>query len=301
MMISVLAPAKLNLTLRVLAREASGFHQIETLFCALALADEIEVTLGHDRLTLEVHSPPESAGPPPDLGPLRHNLAWRAAEAFQRLTGQPPQAAIRLTKRIPAGAGLGGGSSDAAAVLRALNTLHHEPLTQDQLLRAGAELGSDVPFFLSGAVLALAWGRGGRLAPLRPLPDRPVVLAVPRQRVDTGAAYAGLAAQYAPAYVAPPAIIETRLQNWAEVAASAENDFEPFVFGELPLLAAVRAALAQSAGAEIARMTGTGSVLFGIFNSDADADAALDDLEATFADVEFIRTRTAAALATGLL
>ncbi|HSJ05247.1 MAG TPA: hypothetical protein VK936_01010, partial [Longimicrobiales bacterium] len=191
---TVLAHAKINVGLAVLARESGGFHQIETVFCRLELADEIEITTGGDGLRFSVAAPPEDPGPPPDLGPDDANLAWRAAIAFREATGRAPDLAIRLIKRIPAGGGLGGGSSDAAAVLAELNRIEGSPVPPDGLLRLGGGLGSDVPFFLSGAPFVLAWGRGTRMLPLPPLPSAPVLLAVPPMGVSTPEAYAALAA-----------------------------------------------------------------------------------------------------------
>jgi 4-diphosphocytidyl-2-C-methyl-D-erythritol kinase len=290
----VLAPAKLNLSLRVLAREESGFHQVETLFCALGLADELKISGDTAGLRLDVFPPPESPGPAPDLGPLHDNLAWRAAATFFQRTGLPPAATIRLTKRIPSGAGLGGGSSDAAAVLKALNSMHGRPMSPEELLLAGAQLGSDVPFFLAGCSLAWAWGRGGRLLPLTPLATRPVLLAVPPVAVTTPDAYAWLAAGRTTRYVAPPAVLPTALESWADAEAVAANDFETVIFQRLPLLRDVRDALAAS-GARLARMTGTGSVLFGVYDEVAAAENAAEDLRERFPDVMFLLTRTAAA------
>jgi 4-diphosphocytidyl-2-C-methyl-D-erythritol kinase len=284
------ARAKLNLRLSVLAREAAGFHQIETLFCTLELADELEVSLEGDGVELRVLAPPEDPGPPPDLGPIRSNLAHRAAVGFFAAARLPPRALILLTKRIPAGAGLGGGSSDAAAVLEGLNTLHGEPLDRQALLDAGAGLGSDVPFFLTGATLALAWGRGGRLAALPPLPARPVLLAVPAVRVATAAAYADLAASRGDDYAAPPALLPA-LTSWSDVAGAAHNDFEPVVFAQHPQLAELRGAL-EDAGAALARMTGTGSALFGVFDDAAAASGARERLAGRFPDVQWLLTST---------
>jgi 4-diphosphocytidyl-2-C-methyl-D-erythritol kinase len=294
----VFAPAKLNLSLRVLAREETGFHQIETLFCALSLADEVQLIGGTPGLRLEVVAPPESPGPPQDLGPLHDNLAWRAAATFFRLAGRPQAATIRLIKRIPSGAGLGGGSSDAAAVLKALNTIHGQPLSPEDLLLAGAQLGSDVPFFLAGCSLAWAWGRGGRLLPLPPLSARPVLLAVPPIAVSTADAYAWLAAERGAHFVAPPAILTTAIESWTDADAMGHNDFETIVFQRFPLLRDLRNALSAS-GAQIARMTGTGSVLFGVFDEVAVAEGAVARLRDRFPEVAFLLTETAAA-ATGL-
>lgn len=287
------AHAKLNLALRVLAREHSGYHQIETIFCALELADEVEVTLTNAGITLEVAAPADEAGPPADLGPTGQNLAYRAASLFARSVPLDRGIDIRLTKRIPAGAGLGGGSSDAAAVLAVLNDLHGRPLSAAELLGLGARLGSDVPFFLTGATLALAWGRGGRIAPLPPLPPATVLLAVPPERVSTADAYAALAAAQpeAPALFAAP-------RSWLDVGAIAHNDFERPIFERHPRLADIRQQL-QDAGAIVARMTGTGSVVFGVFDDARRADTAARDITAAHPDVPTIITRTAQVLSAG--
>lgn len=283
-----LAPAKLNLSLRVLAREASGYHQIETLFCALELADEIGISRAHSGVTLEVAAPADTPGPPPDLGPLEQNLAFRAASLF--IAARPFDHGIRvhLHKRIPAGAGLGGGSSDAAAVLRALNALHARPLPQEALLELGSRLGADVPFFLADAALALAWGRGERILPLPPLEAATIVLAVPPERISTAAAYAALDATRPvhPLLLQPP-------RTWRDVANAARNDFEDVIFAQHPRIAALRQAL-EDAGAGLARMTGTGSVVFGVFDDTAAAKAAARNIAAAQPDVDMIVTRTRA-------
>jgi 4-diphosphocytidyl-2-C-methyl-D-erythritol kinase len=295
-----LARAKLNLGLAVLAREASGFHQIETLFCALELADDVELTLSGDgvRLTMAAPAGPAAHASPapeavPDLGPEQENLACRAAAAFFRHTGAEPRVAIRLIKRIPAGAGLGGGSSDAAAVLAGLNTLHGGPVPPGELLRIGAGLGSDVPFFMSGSAFALAWGRGNRMVPLPPLPPAPVLLAVPPVPVATADAYAELARCRGDSYVAPPAILDIGLTTWEQAAAHAKNDFEDVVFKRMPVLAELREEIAAS-GAVLARMTGTGSTVFGVYRDYAAATRARRRLARGFTDVRFLLTRTLA-------
>ena len=284
--IDTLAHAKLNLSLRVLAREASGYHQIETLFCALELADEIRISPASEGVTLTVASPDDQPGSPPDLGPVEDNLAYRAAALFVREAPLDHGVHIRLVKRIPAGAGLGGGSSDAAAVLRELNGLRSRPLPAQALLELGAQLGSDVPFFLTGASLALAWGRGDRIAPLPPLPPATVVLAVPPERVSTAHAYAALVGARGPL----PRVVRVP-ESWSDIAKSAHNDFESTVFPLHPRLDALRGMLAD-AGAMIARMTGTGSVVFGLFADAARAAAAASGISAAYSDVDTVVTQT---------
>lgn len=281
------APAKLNLRLAVLAREESGFHSLETLFCALELADTLELEPA-DGLELRVE------GDVP--GRAEDNLVHRAARAFYEAAGIEPAARIRLRKRIPAGAGLGGGSSDAAATLRALNRQHGEPLDRRALLGLGSALGSDVPFFLAGSPFALAWGRGERLLPLPTPPPAPVLLAVPEAGVSTAEAYnwldrrRGREGRGAPR----PALLDIdALRDWDGIAPAAVNHFEPAVFERRPELARLRTALAES-GARFALLTGTGAAVFGVYADAARRDAAADELAARAPDVRLIRTRTAA-------
>ncbi len=288
------APAKLNLSLRILAREASGFHQIESLFCALELCDEVEV----DRLPhgIEVQVTTDAGDGITALLPQasRDNLVHRAATAFLRTSGLDGGARITLTKRIPIGAGLGGGSSDAAATIVALNELYGRPLTRDALLQVGATLGSDVPFFLCGSPLALAWGRGTRLMPLPALPQRAVVLVSPGVGVSTADAYNALAATRNPDFATPPRVIDlANGLDWDRVAEDATNEFEPVVFDRIPELGPIKADLARH-GAYPSLLTGTGSVVFGVFASDDAGRAAADAIRHDFRNVNVIVTRTAA-------
>lgn len=282
----VRAPAKVNLILRVLAREESGYHQIETLFCALDLADTLELRPGGAGIRLEV----EGA----ELGPVEDNLVVRAARAFERATGRRVHVSIRLRKEIPAGAGLGGGSSDAAATLDALNEMHGRPLDDAALVDLAAELGSDVAFFLCRSPLALAWGRGERLLPLPPLPRAPVLVVVPGFAIPTPDAYRDLAAYRAEtraragAAVIPPGA----LASWDEVARAATNDFEPPTFRRFPELAGLKDLLLE-AGARIALLSGSGSALFGIFADEKQRDDAAASLEARAGGLRLIRTATA--------
>jgi 4-diphosphocytidyl-2-C-methyl-D-erythritol kinase len=285
----VLAHAKLNLALRVLAREESGYHQIETIFCALELGDELDITLTQGDVTLTVTAPPEAPGEVPDLGPREANLAVRAARSFFESSGCAGGARIQLTKRVPAGAGLGGGSSDAAATLQALNRLHDAPLPRNRLLSLAGELGSDGPFFVAGAALSLGWGRGDRLAPLPPLPSASVLLAIPPERVVTADAYADLAAS--PDRARTPAGLLPIPHTWSDVERIAVNDFEQTVFARAPRLRELRE-LMHGLGAALARMTGTGSTIFGVFEDVRKADHARAVIEREHQDVTLLLTRT---------
>lgn len=284
---AVSAYAKVNLRLRILAREANGYHQLETVFCALDLADSLILTPGGEGLRVEV----EGA----ELGPPENNLVYRAAHAFFDASGYLPNLEIRLEKRIPIGGGLGGGSSDAAVTLRTLNDMHQRPLDDDALLQLAAPLGADVSFFLTGAALALAWGRGERLFPLPPLPPAPAVVVAPPFEMPTAEAYAALAAQRSGREDVSSGRI-TRLDefgSWAAVAATAVNEFEPVVFAKYLELARVKGALLES-GAQLALLAGSGSSVVGIFPDDSSHAKALSVVRERFPEMRAIDTRTGA-------
>jgi len=281
------ARAKINLRLDVLAREASGYHQIETVFCALDHADEVEIDIGGTGLTLDVEGADLPTGP--------DNLVYRAAHAFFERAGLDPCAAIRLRKRIPAGGGLGGGSSDAAVTLRGLNLLLGRPLDPQVLLELAMGIGSDVPFFLCGSSLALAWGRGERLLPLEPLPPLDVVLIVPPFAIATAEAYRELAAQRSTSVPIPePRVTHlTRLAGWDSVFADARNDFQPIATRLHPEVHDYIGGL-DAAGASLAMLSGSGSSVFGLFTDARTASRAARRVRSRFPDVRVIETRTAA-------
>ena len=262
----VVAQAKLNLLLRIHAREAAGYHGLETLFCRLSLGDDVEVrVLDAGERTLDVTGA--------DTGPVERNLAWRAALAFQRRAAWPAGFAIRIEKRVPVGGGLGGGSADAGAVLRALNALAPRPLPEAELLALALPLGSDVPFLTTTMPLALAWSRGERMLALPALPPRRAVLATFPEGVATADAYRWLAESRAEWQPTAAAIDPRRLASWDGVRAHAANDFEPVVFAHRPALGQVRAALAgdpRAQGPDAAEatamtlMSGSGATVFRI-------------------------------------
>jgi len=267
--VRLLAPAKVNLFLRVHGRREDGFHEIETLFQAIGLADVLEVSIEPGRvdgadLALHVSGA--------DLGSPDRNLAWRAARAFLTETGADVRVRVALEKRIPAGAGLGGGSSDAAAVLRALDALLPGLLSPSSLLRLGGELGSDVTFFLGASPLAMAKGRGELLEPLQPLPTRDVVVVMPPVHVSTAWAYRVLdEMRTGGTFARPGAVPIPRPDSWALVAAVAANDFEDVVPADRAEVAASLEAL-RSAGASVALLSGSGGACFGIFPDAATSD-----------------------------
>ena len=223
---SVVAQAKLNLFLRILAREDTGYHQLETLFQRLELGDDVRVRVGMPGRSLDCRGA--------DVGPTEQNLAWRAALAYADAAGWPGGFAIEIDKRVPVGGGLGGGSADAGAVLRCLDALAPRPLGQRALLGLAAGLGADVPFLTAESPLALAWGRGDRMLALPPLSPRRVHLALFAEGVPTGPAFGALAARRARGEGRPGPIVwrPERLATWDDVALVATNDFEDVV---LPL------------------------------------------------------------------
>ena len=260
----VAAQAKINLWLRILAREASGYHQIETLFCRLTLADGVVVRLTASGRAIDCRGA--------DVGPPEKNLAYRAALAYGEIRGWPAGVAIEIDKRIPVGGGLGGGSADAGAVLRALAALDPAPPDHATLLRIAGHLGADVPVMASDAPLALAWGRGDRFLPLTPLPARPVVLYVPPFGINTAAAYGWVARgdAVAPAEEIDPGIVA----SWERLAPFASNDFESAVGGRHPEIPAALTRLRAIDSAIVARMSGSGSTLFAILANGAPPDVA---------------------------
>ena len=289
---SVAAQAKVNLYLRVLAREAGGHHQIETLFARLDLADRVVVRLRDDGgRAIDVAGPALPAG---GLGPAESNLAFRAAAAYSDAAGGWPSGfEIALEKRVPAGGGLGGGSADAGAVLRALNALNPSPLPQQRLFAIASGLGADVPFMTAEAPLALAWGRGERMLAFPALPPREVALLFPGFGVATAHAYGWLAERRASegragAAPAPRMLFPHQFVDWGPVQRLAANDFEPVVAARHPSLGAALDAL-RSAGARIALMSGSGSTLFGVFDASPDVDALVGA-----SGCNVVMTRTAA-------
>lgn len=278
--VRVAAPAKVNFFLRILAKERSGYHQLETLYGAVDLYDDIVIHRIERGVSIEVVGP--------SIGPDEENLAYRAAAALVGATGLTTGVHVRLTKNIPVGAGLGGGSSDAGATLRALNLLLGEPLSASALLQIAGRLGADVPFFASGAGAALAWGRGERLMPIPVASGLTVLLALPSLHIDTTEAYQHLRV---PERITPTILPLDMLGRTETLAELAMNDFEASVFERHPELSGIREAL-DEAGALTARLSGSGAALFGLFDDVAGADRARTSLSAAWSDVRFLVTET---------
>lgn len=283
----VLAQAKVNLLLHVLAREASGYHSIETVFLRLDWGDDVRVRVSgaSSGRTLDCAGAAMPAG---GLGPVEKNLAYRAAVAYSDATGWPAGFAIEIDKRIPVGGGLGGGSADAGAVLRALDALSPNPLGP-RLAELASALGADVPFLSIDSPMALAWSRGERLLPLHPLESRPVVVLAPGISVGTSDAYGWLAAARGPYAPEARVIAPEMLATWEAVAGVASNDFERVVAARHPEIAEMVDSLAAH-GATIAMMSGSGSAVFGVFDSPPDTAAIARSIAAMTGPLHVTRT-----------
>jgi 4-diphosphocytidyl-2-C-methyl-D-erythritol kinase len=261
------AQAKINLLLRILAREDTGFHSLETIFARIDLADDVLVRIGPGR-SIDCSGPSLPTG---GLGAVEKNLAYRAASAYAEATGWPSGFSIEITKHIPVGGGLGGGSADAGAVLRALDALSPNPLGS-RLVELATPLGADVPFMAIDSPMALAWGRGERMMPLRVLDPRVVVLLVPDFAINTAEAYGWLATDRGRYEPLAAALAPDSVATWENLSAVATNDFEAVVARRQPRIAELVDALAGG-DAVVAMMSGSGSTVFGVFADAPDMEA----------------------------
>jgi 4-diphosphocytidyl-2-C-methyl-D-erythritol kinase len=262
------AHAKVNLLLRVLAREDDGYHGLETIFALLDLHDTVVVERTENReVTLTVDGA--------DTGPFIHNTAFKAATMVLDAVGQTFGVRLHLIKRIPVKAGLGGGSSDGAAALLAVNHLAGNAVPRHELLQFAARLGSDVAFFVAQAPLALGWGHGERLLRLPALPAAPALLVTPPVGVSTAEAYGWVsAARKQDGRRGALALDLDSLSSWGSIGRMAGNDFESVVFARLPVVRAAFEALCTTHPL-VCRMSGSGSTLFAVYRSARERDDAI--------------------------
>jgi 4-diphosphocytidyl-2-C-methyl-D-erythritol kinase len=252
-LITITAPAKINLSLRILGKRPDGFHELETLMAPIQLADTLEISHGVGKgVTLICNDPELTTG--------EDNLCIKAAWAFRVSTGLDHGVSITLLKKIPHGAGLGGGSSDAAAVLKGLNELFDHPLVHEELEQLAESLGSDVPFFLGNGP---AWcrGRGEIIEHLKDdevLPGRALLLIKPAFPVPTAWAYK----QYAQMKESGKLPVEPEKQFLGGLEIV--NDLEAPVFHKYLLLPVMKTWLRQQPGVESAFMTGSGSSIVAV-------------------------------------
>ncbi len=271
--IVVAAPCKINLHLRILGRRADGFHELESVFQALSLADELRFESLKERsvcdLRMEGHVPPE------------RNIVFKAISAFRSHTGYDAGLRVTVKKRIPMGAGLGGGSSDAAATLFALDLLAGTGLDRDSLHALATGLGSDVPFFLDGGT-AMVSGRGEVVKPVEGRSDYVVVLVNPAFPSDTARAFRLLDEARSSGLDAELAFLgEVALEQ----ALGNTPGLWPFVNDFLPVLSRASANEAEaytgmladlrSCGAEFVSLSGSGSTCFGVFSNRSSAEKAV--------------------------
>jgi len=260
----VRALAKINLDLRVLGKRPDGYHELRTIFQTITLADTLDIAFTPGRRNaVEIEDPLA----------IPRNLAAQAAESVLDAVGIRGRVSIRLAKRIPMGAGLGGGSSDAAAVLLALPALAGRILPLSKLCELGAALGSDVPFFLLGGT-AVGIGRGTELFPLPDRPPRAGLLVAPAVHVSTAEAYRRLSPRLT-VELQESTIFSFQSLVWDRgLPEAACNDFEAVVFEEHGRLAGLKKRLVRM-GASPVLMSGSGSAIYGLFRGRAAARAAL--------------------------
>lgn len=265
--LQVSAFAKINLDLRVLARRPDGYHELRTTFQSIALADTLTFTRNTGSFRIVCSDPACPTG--------KSNLVWRAADLVWKAAGRrggPKGVTVRLDKRVPMQAGLGGGSSDAAAALRTLVKWWRVDIAADELRRLASVVGADVPYFLEGGT-ALGLNRGDVLVPLDDVARRWVVLIVPDFGVSTKDAFGWWDERYA----------GRRSRNRASVA----NDLETVVASRHPIVRRLTRELIRE-GASHASLSGSGSAVFGLFGSRAAAERAA----AAFAGCQVVVTRT---------
>jgi 4-diphosphocytidyl-2-C-methyl-D-erythritol kinase len=257
-MISKASPAKVNLTLHVLGRRSDGYHDILSLMQRITLCDEILFSPHAGGIVIRC--------PGSSLPQDADNIVYRAAAAFFSRTESPPGIEITIRKRIPIAAGLGGGSSNAATTLLALNEMAGYPLSRDELMRIGTELGADVPFFIFGDT-AWATGIGDRLIKAPPLPRIRFVLVNPRFAVSTKMVYQSLnlgLTNQAISYSIP------RFSTLEDLIGGLTNDLEKVTLRRHPVLDHIKTLLLEN-GARGALMSGSGPTVFGIFTDEGSA------------------------------
>ena len=246
------APAKVNLTLQVLGRRDDGFHEIETLMAPITLADRLQISLRTDQSIRLICSDPSV---PSDAS----NLAHRAAAAFSKHTGLEFGVDIHIEKKIPHGAGLGGGSSDAAAVLVALDRLLATKMPAEELERIAATIGSDIPFFIRSQP-AICRGRGEIIEPFEGLPPADILLVKPPFPIPTPWAYQAWSDSEKPS--------ATFQQFHGSIPLM--NDLEAPVFSKYLLLPVLKSALQKHPSVSAAMMSGSGSTIFAILRGSAE-------------------------------
>ncbi len=270
--------AKVNYALEVRGTRPNGYHEVSTVMQSISLAEEVEIETVAAGFELVVE--PEDAG----IGPLEENTVYRAWRMLAELAGVELPARVSLRKKIPAGAGLGGGSADAAATLVGLNELFGLGLSDEELRKIGLKIGADVPFCLSGGT-ALGEGIGEVLRPLPPPPPHYLVIAKPAAGAETARVYQSYDERPKEGnFSASPAVEALRRGDLGSLVRALGNDLAPVAEGLVPEVRELEEELLR-AGALGAVMSGTGTAVCGIFSSEAGARAVAEGLRAHFVGV----------------
>jgi 4-diphosphocytidyl-2-C-methyl-D-erythritol kinase len=271
--ITLQAYAKINLGLHILRKRADGYHDIETVFHRVNLFDSVTV----ERSTNEgiaircTH---------PEIPTDENNLCYKGAKLFYSEIDHLPDLSITIEKDIPVGAGLGGGSSDAAAILQACNMLYGYPLGDDTLGVIASRIGSDVPYFLQPGS-AYATGRGEVLDYFHLELPYWIVLIYPRIHIDTKWAYQSSTPNHSLKKIAMKSLVQDNLLQPRTWVNALRNDFEPVVFGKFPVILRVKEALLK-AGADFALLSGSGSSVFGLYQDEIYAREIAESLSSTY-------------------
>ncbi|MBR0484279.1 MAG: 4-(cytidine 5'-diphospho)-2-C-methyl-D-erythritol kinase [Oscillospiraceae bacterium] len=274
--ITLLCPAKINLSLDVTGKRPDNYHTLDSIFQTVSVYDTLEITLADgEGISLECDNP----AVPCD----ESNLAYKAVKAFLHYAGIQAKISIRLEKHIPSGAGMGGGSADAAGVLYALNLLTEKNYSNPELREIGVNLGADVPFLLLGGT-ARAQGIGEVLTSLRPLPEIPLVILKGTESISTPEAYKAIDSLLSPVHPDTSAMLKAvQNQDVELLCQNCANLFEAVT--ECQDVSRAEKVLLEH-GAQCAVMTGSGAAVFGIFKDSMTAKACAENLRHDFAFVQ---------------
>lgn len=260
--VTVLAPAKINLFLQVLGKRPDGYHEIHSLMQTINFYDTLRVTTAESGISLTCDDLTLPSGP--------SNLAWRAARLLLDRSKLDSGVSIDLQKRIPTGAGLGGGSSDAAAVMKAINELHDLGISSQQMMEWGAELGSDIPFFFSSGT-ALASGRGEKIESIDTFMGYFVLLIIPNFPISTKDAYQGLRLYLTNFSRRGDIDIKASGAIFFKTLYRIGNDFQQQAVTIHPELESCMKVLYRG-GAGYVALSGSGSAFFGLFEQQPDPE-----------------------------
>ncbi len=267
--ITIAAHAKLNLYLDIVGKRADGYHLLETMLQSVDLCDIVEVSAAREGISVSCSNPEIPTG--------EKNICYKAAKRFAERVGGNFGAEIHIEKRIPDGAGLGGGSADAAAVLYALNELNGLPMRSDELLKLAAEIGADVPFCLTGG-LAVCRGIGEEIEPLKPLPELFYLIVKPNYRCPTQDAYK----LYDKAPVPAKNGLEVFCNAGSRYPELLYNVFE-VIYGNMEI-SSIKTKLRET-GALGSCLTGSGSAVFGVYETALQAASAAREFPEMFTAV----------------